>query len=109
MRASDVRELLRGQIEAAGSAWKWARERGVHPTMVSLTLTGGRDPGPAVLAALGIERTTVYRRATPGEQPETVQIDLPAAAIRALDEIAGARHATRADVVAEAIGVLLAA
>jgi DNA-binding transcriptional regulator YdaS (Cro superfamily) len=66
MNAEDVRDLLRRKVEQAGSQAAWADERGVTPAYVSDVLRGTREPGPAILNALGLERVVSYRQKRPG-------------------------------------------
>jgi DNA-binding transcriptional regulator YdaS (Cro superfamily) len=62
MNADEVRNMLRRACQAAGSAAAWAKDNGVSPAYVSDTLNKRRDPGPAILDALGIEAETNYRK-----------------------------------------------
>lgn len=61
MTLQDVLQQLRGEIEAAGSAKAWAERHAISPSYVSDVLKGVRDPGPAVLEALRLERVVTYR------------------------------------------------
>lgn len=56
-----IAELSRA-VKAAGSQRKWAAEHGLSAPYVSDVLAGRRDPGAAVLSALGLERVVSYRR-----------------------------------------------
>lgn len=57
-----VAELMRA-VEAAGSQRAWARQHGISLGYVNDVLLGRREPGPAILAALGIVREVRYRPA----------------------------------------------
>jgi DNA-binding transcriptional regulator YdaS (Cro superfamily) len=39
----------------------WARSHNLSPAYVSDVINGRREPGPAILEALGIERVVSYR------------------------------------------------
>lgn len=54
---------LERAVRKAGSAKAWAEGAGVSEQYVSDVRLGRRDPGPAVLAALGLERVVRYRPA----------------------------------------------
>lgn len=56
MSLEEVRNALRGKVEAAGSMRAHAREIGVSPSYLNDVLNGNRLPGPAVLAHLGLVR-----------------------------------------------------
>lgn len=58
----DVIKLLHAEIAAAGSQSRWARQKSVHRTIVNSILSGHRRLQPKILAALGLEAITVYRR-----------------------------------------------
>jgi hypothetical protein len=53
-----VIRLLRAACREAGSQNKWAKQHGVSQQYVNHVLNGHRPPGPQILAALGLERTT---------------------------------------------------
>lgn len=40
---------------------QWAREHGISPGYVNDVLNGRREPGKAILEALGLERVVSYR------------------------------------------------
>ena len=63
MNADEVRNLLRRVCQTAGSAAAWAKDHDLSPAYVSDTINKRRDPGPAILEALGIEAKTEYRKA----------------------------------------------
>lgn len=56
----DVFRLLTSRCREAGGQAAWARAHGVSPQFVSDCLNAVRDPGPSVLAALGLRKVTVY-------------------------------------------------
>lgn len=62
----DVLAALRDRVAAAGSQRAWARACNISAPYVSDVLNGRRQPGPAILRALGLEaietRSTVYIR-----------------------------------------------
>lgn len=62
MDIEDVRNILRKACEAAGTQKAWAEANGVSPQYVNDVLQGFREPGEAILSALGIEKVTTYRR-----------------------------------------------
>lgn len=62
MNREEVKELLRQQVDAEGSAYAWARRHGVSPAYTLDALAGRRAPGPAILQAMGVEKeATTYR------------------------------------------------
>lgn len=62
MTAEDVRALLRQRVEEAGNANVWSRRHGVSHAYTQDALAGRRGPGPAILAALGVERVAATYR-----------------------------------------------
>ena len=66
----DVRRLLAKAVKEAGDQYLWARNVGVDQSYISKVLTGRRQPGPRICAALGIERviTVTYRIRPPPRQ-----------------------------------------
>lgn len=60
--AAEVRRMLAAAIGAAGSQKAWAKGHGMSTSYVHEVLRGTRDPGPAVLEALGLERVVGYRQ-----------------------------------------------
>lgn len=58
---NDVRKILRDKCDELGSQAAFSYIYGVSPGYISDTLTGRREPGPALLAALGIRRVTSYQ------------------------------------------------
>jgi hypothetical protein len=63
MTADDVRNLLRRACEQAGTAAAWAKNHDLSAAYVSDTLSRKREPGPAILRALGLTSETQYRKA----------------------------------------------
>ena len=55
-----VRNILRASCRAAGSQAKWARRHGISQTYVTDVLNGRREPGPAMLEVLHLERVLMY-------------------------------------------------
>ncbi len=62
MTTDDVRRMLRGACQAEGSQSAWARRAGVSQAYVNDAMHGRREPGEAILQALGLERVTTYRK-----------------------------------------------
>jgi hypothetical protein len=56
MTTDDVRQLLRDKVTEAGTAVEWARGANVSPAYVGDVLKGSKEPGRAILSALGLER-----------------------------------------------------
>jgi len=56
MTEDDVRELLKQQVTVAGGITAWINDRDMSVQYVSDVLKARRAPGPAILAALGLER-----------------------------------------------------
>lgn len=57
----DPATILRNTIGTASQA-QWAREHGISPGYVNDVLNGRREPGKAILEALGLERVVSYRK-----------------------------------------------
>lgn len=51
---------LQSDIKRAGSQRKWAAEHDVTGQYVCDLLRGRREPGPKILAALGVRRVVAY-------------------------------------------------
>lgn len=58
--AIDALARLEEAIRHAGSALAWAAAAGISPAYVSDVRKGRREPGPAVLAALRLEKHVSY-------------------------------------------------
>ena len=56
---SQVIELLKRR-QGSRPAWELAEELGISAVYLSHIYNGKRDPGPAVLDKLGLQRETVY-------------------------------------------------
>ena len=63
MTEDGVRRLLQREINRAGGQAAFARERGITEDVVHVCLRG-RPPGPTLLDALELEKTTEYHRRT---------------------------------------------
>jgi DNA-binding transcriptional regulator YdaS (Cro superfamily) len=59
--AEQVRQYLREECAEAGSQKAWAQKHGLSPAYITDVLLGRREPGEAIVSALGFERLTVYR------------------------------------------------
>lgn len=62
MSADKVRDMLRAACEAAGSQKAWAAANRVSTAYTNDVLTGRREPGDAICAALGVCRVVAYRK-----------------------------------------------
>ena len=60
MTEDDVRKLLRKACDTAGSQQAWANANNVSAPYVSDVLCQRREPGPAILSALGLRAETLY-------------------------------------------------
>ncbi len=60
---NEVLALLRARAEKAGSQRALAERLGVTPAYLSDVLQGRREPGPKILAALGLRRVEMYLKA----------------------------------------------
>jgi len=56
-----VLKELRRRAKMAGSQAKVAKALGVTPAAITQALRGDREPGPALLRTLGLERVVLYR------------------------------------------------
>jgi len=56
----DVIALLRKRCAEAGSQRKFAQQHGISPQYVADVLSGNREPGEKILAAIGVHRETRY-------------------------------------------------
>jgi len=57
----DVLQRLRAAI-GEETQKEWADKHGISPQYLSHVLSGRTDPGPKILAALGLKRVVVYQR-----------------------------------------------
>ena len=62
MTHAKIRQRLRRHVREHGSARALALVIGVSNTYVSEVLNGKREPGPRILAFLGLERHQTYRK-----------------------------------------------
>ena len=62
MTKDHVLALLRRACQEAGSMNRWAAAHGMSQNYVCDVVNGKRDPGPKILAVLGIERIVTYRK-----------------------------------------------
>ena len=64
-----VRVLLQKRVSERGTQKAVAVDLGVSEQYLSDVLNGRREPGEAMLEALGLERVVTYRVATPSTPP----------------------------------------
>lgn len=60
MTNAEVLQLLRDEIQLAGSQIKWAKQNNLAQQYVSQVLRGEIKPGKKILNALGLSRVTSY-------------------------------------------------
>lgn len=60
MTQDEVRSMLKSSCVPNQGAW--AKAKGLVPSYVSDVLNGRRDPSPAILDALGLEKVVTYRK-----------------------------------------------
>lgn len=60
MTALDVCSRLTAACRAAGGQQAWAQRHGVSPQYVSDVLNARKDPGDAILRALGLRKVVRY-------------------------------------------------
>lgn len=60
MTKQAVLDKLRGKLKPYGQQKEAASALGVSPQYLSDVLSGKRDPGPAILKALGLRRAITY-------------------------------------------------
>lgn len=58
--ATEVRRMLSAAIAETGTQKAFAEAHGMSGAYLSEVVRGTRDPGPAVLEALGLERVVWY-------------------------------------------------
>lgn len=66
---ANLRRLLAERCELAGSRSEWARRHRIPLSVVSETISGKRDPSPAVINAMGflrVERFIPIKRGSNG-------------------------------------------
>lgn len=61
MSAGDVRDLLRDACDKAGDQKSFSEKTGISQQYISDVLKGKREPGQAILTALGLERVVSYQ------------------------------------------------
>ncbi len=61
MTVDDIRKILKDKCDEVGSQAAFSYLYNISPGYISDTLTGRREPGPALLAALGIRRIVSYQ------------------------------------------------
>jgi len=64
----DVLSRLRRAVEAAGSQANFGREHQINPSRVGDTINRNVRPYGRILAALGIEKVTLYREVQAAEE-----------------------------------------
>jgi hypothetical protein len=69
---ADVIQHLQDAMDAEGGIRPWCENRNIHPSVVDKFLAGQRGPSPQLLAALGLEPVTLYRKAIAGRGPTRV-------------------------------------
>lgn len=58
----EVVDLIRDGVTMAGSQKNYAGFVGIHPALLNHVLRGQSKPGKRLLAYLGLQAVTVYRR-----------------------------------------------
>jgi transcriptional regulator with XRE-family HTH domain len=58
----EMTDLIRKAADEAKTQRALARQWGVSPSYITDLLQGLRDPGPAILDAMGYERVIFYRK-----------------------------------------------
>jgi transcriptional regulator with XRE-family HTH domain len=66
-----MRDLLRAACEREKSPTRFAQRIGVSRQFVGMVLRGERDPGPKILAALGLTASTETRYVATDGKAET--------------------------------------
>ena len=65
MTEQQLNKRLRLACEELGSQYQWATKFKLSPAYVSDVVRGRRQPGQAILKALGLERVITYREVAP--------------------------------------------
>lgn len=65
MDVSDVRLLLRQEVDKAPRIADWAKEHDVSAGYVFDVLKGARPPGDKILSALGLEKVVMFQKIKP--------------------------------------------
>ena len=58
----DVLDMIRADCSRVGSQYQWATKHRISPAYLSDVLRGRRNPGPAILTALGMKAVTLYKK-----------------------------------------------
>jgi hypothetical protein len=61
--------ILRKACESSGGQTNWSLAHGISPQYVSDVLNARKDPGPKLLAALGLRRVVMFAATTQEEPP----------------------------------------
>lgn len=80
MTIDDVRALLLVKCREAGSQKAWATANGVSATYVNDVLQGHREPGDAILTALGLRRIVTYEAVAGATEKQAPSLSCPAQA-----------------------------
>lgn len=59
---ADIMALLMAECDSEGGIRPWAHARDLHPSIIDKFIAGQRGPAPQLLAALGLEKVTLYKR-----------------------------------------------
>lgn len=60
LKPLDVYTILRNKCKEAGGQSAFAKQHGVSVAYVSDVINGRKDPGPALLRAIGVKRVVTY-------------------------------------------------
>ena len=60
MNEEQVLQVLRDEVANEGSAAAWATKNRISVPFIYAVLSGRRKPSPAMLAAMGLKRETVF-------------------------------------------------
>ena len=63
LSVDDVRELLRAEIDKAGTQTAWARRARVNRSIACSILAGKKTLQPKIVKALGLKKVIAYTRA----------------------------------------------
>jgi hypothetical protein len=58
----EVVQLLRHEVDKAGSQFDWANKTGVHRTLVNKTLRGQMAPPKSIIDALNLESVHRFKK-----------------------------------------------
>jgi hypothetical protein len=62
LTVADVRELLRAEIDKAGTQTAWARRARVNRSIACAILAGKKTLQPKIVKALGLKKVIAYTR-----------------------------------------------